>query len=110
MRPWDSSNDLLQYEQGYKIQTWTRHRTPVVRTCSITSLEQKPDTYPVRKIVSRNCSLKNKTLHVVEESESSTPEIENGRQDSDSSEPNKSMWKIAVFIENVNCKARTDVE
>ncbi|XP_048731335.2 oxysterol-binding protein-related protein 8-like isoform X2 [Ostrea edulis] len=90
MRPWDSSNDLLQYEQGYKIQTWTRHRTPVVRTCSITSLEQKPDTYPVRKIVSRNCSLKNKTLHVVEESESSTPEIENGRQDSDSSEPNKS--------------------
>nr|XP_022335054.1 oxysterol-binding protein-related protein 8-like isoform X4 [Crassostrea virginica] len=89
MRPWDPSNDLLQYEQGYRIQTWTRHRTPVVRTCSITSLEQKPDTYPGRKIVSRNCSLKAKPLHVVEESESSAAEVENSRLDSDSSEPSK---------------------
>lgn len=89
MRPWDRSNDLLQYEQGYKIQTWTKHRTPVVRTCSITSLEQKPETYASRKILSRNCSLKNKVLCAVEESESSTAEIENSRLDSDSSEPSK---------------------
>ncbi|XP_011413025.3 oxysterol-binding protein-related protein 8 isoform X5 [Magallana gigas] len=89
MRPWDQSNDLLQYEQGYRIQTWTKHRTPVVRTCSITSLEQKPETFVGRKILSRNCSIKNKALCAVEESESSTAEIENSRLDSDSSEPSK---------------------
>lgn len=82
MRPWDVSNDLLQYEVDYRIQTWTKHRTPVVRTCSITSLEKQPD--------SLNSSIRNTSIRrlkvVGEESESSEcPEAEL-LQDSDSSE------------------------
>ena len=81
MRPWDVSNDLLQYESEYKIQTWTRHKTPVVRTCSITSLEKQPDNI--------NSSIRNTSLRrlnvVGEESESSCPEVDPPR-DSDSSE------------------------
>ena len=95
MRPWDQSNDFLQYEIDYMIQTWTRHRTPVVRTCSITSLEQQPDVFPPSGIhgvrVARN-SIKLKPLRAVgEESESSAPELEN-RRDSDSSEPSNSKY------------------
>ncbi|ESO91605.1 hypothetical protein LOTGIDRAFT_217357 [Lottia gigantea] len=41
VRPWDPINDLLQYEREFKIQTHTKHRTPVVRTMSITSQEQE---------------------------------------------------------------------
>lgn len=82
MRPWDVSNDLWQYEVDYRIQTWTKHRTPVVRTCSITSLEKQPD--------SLNSSIRNTSIRrlkvVGEESESSEcPEAEL-LQDSDSSE------------------------
>ena len=94
MRPWDVSNDLLQYESEYKIQTWTRHKTPVVRTCSITSLEKQPDNI--------NSSIRNTSLRrlnvVGEESESSCPEVD-PPQDSDSSErvPGKSMY-IVVFV------------
>lgn len=87
MRPWDESNDLLQYESDYRIQTWTRHKTPVVRTCSITSLEKQPEN---RHVSMRNTSIMG--LKVVgEESESSCPEVDI-RQDSDSSErvPGKS--------------------
>lgn len=40
MRPWDITNDKLQYESEFIVTTWTKHRTPVVRTLSITSLEQ----------------------------------------------------------------------
>lgn len=94
MRPWDVSNDLLQYEVDYRIQTWTKHRTPVVRTCSITSLEKQPD--------SLNSSIRNTSIRrlkvVGEESESSEcPEAEL-LQDSDSSErlPGKSRLNLKV--------------
>ena len=93
MRPWDVSNDLLQYESEYKIQTWTRHKTPVVRTCSITSLEKQPDNI--------NSSIRNTSLRrlkvVGEESESSCPEVD-PPQDSDSSErvPGKSMYNLIL--------------
>ena len=40
LRPWDGMNDLLQYEHDYMIQTKTRHRTPIVRTMSITNVEE----------------------------------------------------------------------
>lgn len=91
MRPWDPSNDLLQYESEFIVQTWTRHKTPVVRTCSITSLEQKQETkvYPtkVRK-TNHKCIAHVPVTKCIslngEESESSTPELDT-RQDSDSS-------------------------
>ncbi|XP_041365973.1 oxysterol-binding protein-related protein 8-like isoform X2 [Gigantopelta aegis] len=38
MRPWDPSNDVIQYEKDFVVRTHTRHKTPVVRTMSITSL------------------------------------------------------------------------
>ena len=95
MRPWDVSNDLLQYESEYKIQTWTRHKTPVVRTCSITNLEKQPDNI--------NSSIRNTSLRrlnvVGEESESSCPEVDPPR-DSDSSErvPGKSMYNLMLWF------------
>ena len=100
MRPWDLTNDKLQYESDYIVTTWTKHRTPVVRTLSITSLEQKPDNckpvtvtnIPVQRHSTRQLSRQsiNKRLNVVgEESGSSTGEID-AIHDSDSSEPNLS--------------------
>lgn len=39
LRPWDPRNDLLQYEFNFVIQTKTRHRTPMIRTASIVSVD-----------------------------------------------------------------------
>ena len=33
-------NDVIQYEHQYIIQTKTRHRTPIVRTTSITNVDE----------------------------------------------------------------------
>lgn len=93
MRPWDITNDRLQYETDFVITTWTKHRTPVVRTLSITSLEQnKTETPNGTTSVVRHASRQIqrpavKRLKVVgEESGSSTAEVDQ-KHDSDSSEP-----------------------
>lgn len=39
LRPWDTRNDLFQYECDYEIQTKTRHKTPMIRTSSIISVD-----------------------------------------------------------------------
>ncbi|XP_059488912.1 oxysterol-binding protein-related protein 8-like isoform X2 [Neocloeon triangulifer] len=39
LRPWDTRNDVFQYECDYVIQTKTRHKTPMIRTSSIVSVE-----------------------------------------------------------------------
>lgn len=39
LRPWDPRNDLVQFESNYVISTKTRHRTPMIRTSSIVSVE-----------------------------------------------------------------------
>lgn len=39
LRPWDPRNDLIQYECNYVICTKTRHRTPMIRTSSIVSVD-----------------------------------------------------------------------
>ncbi|XP_067656218.1 oxysterol-binding protein-related protein 8-like isoform X1 [Haliotis asinina] len=83
MRPWDPSNDLVQYENDYIIQTHTRHRTPVVRTMSITSLEQKHENPLMLANIPRvqRSSMSRRR----DESGSSTPDPEH-RHESDSSE------------------------
>lgn len=96
MRPWDITNDKLQYESEYVISTWTKHRTPVVRTLSITSLEQVPDksttTVPVTRHSSKIQRPSMKRLKVVgEESGSSAAELDQ-KHDSDSSEPGIRMY------------------
>ncbi|XP_050411094.1 oxysterol-binding protein-related protein 8 isoform X2 [Patella vulgata] len=88
LRPWDPINDLLQYEQEFVIQTHTRHKTPVVRTMSITSQEQE------KKKVFRNVALARSqrcTGKVRKESGSSTPDPEL-IHDSDSSETAKYLF------------------
>lgn len=35
LRPWDSMNDVVQYEHNMVIQTKTRHQTPIVHTTSL---------------------------------------------------------------------------
>jgi hypothetical protein len=40
LRPWDPMNDVVQFEHDYIIQTKTRHRTPIVRTVSITNVDE----------------------------------------------------------------------
>ncbi|XP_026672371.1 oxysterol-binding protein-related protein 8 isoform X1 [Ceratina calcarata] len=39
VRPWDPRNDMVQYEQDYIVRTKTRHKTPIMRTGSIVSVE-----------------------------------------------------------------------
>lgn len=83
LRPWDPMNDLLQYEHDYIVTTKTRHRTPVVRTTSITNVDEPTgplsrkssiDTARVARI--KRSSLKHiaKMAPVVQESGSSTPD------------------------------------
>lgn len=43
LRPWDFMNDVVQYEMDYQVMTKTRHRTPIVRATSITSVEDSPN-------------------------------------------------------------------
>ena len=38
IRPWDTRNDLYQYEHNYVVCTKTRHKTPMIRTQSIVSV------------------------------------------------------------------------
>ena len=38
IRPWDTRNDLQQYENNYIVCTKTRHKTPMIRTQSIVSV------------------------------------------------------------------------
>ncbi|XP_052798059.1 oxysterol-binding protein-related protein 8-like isoform X5 [Mya arenaria] len=92
MRPWDITNDKLQYESEYMITTWTKHKMPVVRTLSITSLEQSKSEKSPTMVSSRH-SVRQiqrpsvKRLKVVgEESGSSCAELDQ-KLDSDSSEP-----------------------
>ncbi|XP_033216342.1 oxysterol-binding protein-related protein 8 isoform X2 [Belonocnema kinseyi] len=39
IRPWDPRNDVVQYENGYIVRTKTRHKTPIMRTSSIVSID-----------------------------------------------------------------------
>ncbi|XP_014680484.1 PREDICTED: oxysterol-binding protein-related protein 8-like, partial [Priapulus caudatus] len=43
LRPWDSHNDVVQYEHNFVVQTKTMHHTAIVRTTSILSVEEAPD-------------------------------------------------------------------
>lgn len=101
MRPWDITNDKVQYESDFVITTWTKHRTPVVRTLSITSLEQnKAEAANGTTSVVRHASRQiqrpavKRLKAVGEESGSSTAEVDQ-KLDSDSSEPG--LRKCSVF-------------
>merc|ERR1719219_952653 len=39
-RPWDTINDLYQYEKEHVICTKTKHKTPMIRTQSIVSVSE----------------------------------------------------------------------
>ncbi|XP_046589056.1 oxysterol-binding protein-related protein 8 isoform X3 [Neodiprion lecontei] len=39
LRPWDPRNDVVQYEYDYVVRTKTKHKTPIMRTGSIISVE-----------------------------------------------------------------------
>ena len=82
LRPWDPMNDVIQYENDFIIQTKTRHRTPIVRTTSITNVEE-PNRHTVdRARVARikRASIKHlaRTAVVEHESGSSSPDGEAG--------------------------------
>jgi len=55
VRPWDTRNDLQQYENNYVICTKTRHKTPMIRTQSIVSVldGEKPPNERVSSISRR---------------------------------------------------------
>jgi len=40
LRPWDSMNDVVQYEHNMVIQTKTRHQTPIVLTTSLLHVDE----------------------------------------------------------------------
>jgi len=55
IRPWDTRNDLQQYENNYIVCTKTRHKTPMIRTQSIVSVldADKPPNERVSSISRR---------------------------------------------------------
>jgi len=55
IRPWDTRNDLYQYEHNYIVCTKTRHKTPMIRTQSIVSVldSEKPPNERVSSISRR---------------------------------------------------------
>jgi len=56
VRPWDTRNDLYQYEKNYIVCTKTRHKTPMIRTQSIVSVldGEKPQNERVSSISRRH--------------------------------------------------------
>jgi len=42
LRPWDSMNDVVQYEHNMVIQTKTRHQTPIVHATSLLHVDDLP--------------------------------------------------------------------
>uniref|UniRef100_A0A5S6QNA9 Oxysterol-binding protein n=1 Tax=Trichuris muris TaxID=70415 RepID=A0A5S6QNA9_TRIMR len=38
-RPWDSQNDVVQYEFNFAVKTQSHHRTPIVKTASLSSVQ-----------------------------------------------------------------------
>ncbi|CAI9724578.1 Hypothetical predicted protein [Octopus vulgaris] len=109
MRPWDPCNDLLQYESEYVIKARTRHRTPMVRARSLSSLDKKDECKNYSK--SKLCSnrMKRPSLnqrHMGEESGSSTPDLEINRHDSDSS--NSGHLRIRNALSSAKSSNLTD--
>ena len=47
-RPWDAVNDVYQYEQGFVVQTQTRHKTPHLRANSLSSLNKNVEKKKLR--------------------------------------------------------------
>jgi hypothetical protein len=41
LRPWDNGNDLIEFERDYMVQVHQRHKTPIMRTSSLMSVESK---------------------------------------------------------------------
>ncbi|XP_049782950.1 oxysterol-binding protein-related protein 8 [Schistocerca nitens] len=93
LRPWDPRNDVLQYEYSYVIQTKTRHRTPMIRTASIVSvdpqntLRQTESRSSVTVIKSSKHQLSTQVSPVDRNSGSSSPEF---HSDSSHTERHKS--------------------
>ncbi|KAJ8675441.1 hypothetical protein QAD02_011227 [Eretmocerus hayati] len=83
IRPWDPRNDVVQYEHDYIISTKTRHKTPIMRTGSIVSMEPQSQV-PLLMAESRS------SLSVLKSSKrqltSSHPPNETGHESASSSE------------------------
>ena len=47
-RPWDPVNDVYQYENGFVVQTQTRHKTPHLRATSLSSLNKSVEKKKLR--------------------------------------------------------------
>lgn len=90
LRPWDPRNDLLQYEFNFVIQTKTRHRTPMIRTASIVSVDpQVADSRSsITMLKTSKHQLSSKVSAVDRNSGSSSPEY---HSDSSHSEPRNSQ-------------------
>ena len=94
LRPWDPMNDLIQFEKDYIIQTKTRHRTPIVRTMSITNVDEHSagsqrhhtSIERVRALRIKRASIKRLRALERNESGSSTPDVELIQGDSESSD------------------------
>ena len=59
-RPWDPHNDLSVYENDFIVGTRTKHRTPVIRTTSLTCVVQKKREKRRKKTASSTLTASNK--------------------------------------------------
>ena len=103
-------NDVVQYENDYIVQTKTRHRTPIVRTTSITNVDEsnhpRHGSAAQRAARIKRASIKHlaRSAAVAEhESGSSSPDpgdVAGGRlrlQDSDSSLDDDGAYSITLL-------------
>ncbi|CAH1785610.1 unnamed protein product [Owenia fusiformis] len=84
LRPWDAFNDLVQYENDFIIKTKTRHKTPLVRTTSIMSVEKSQEGLRnqkrqasierVRAVRMRSTRTHSRQKMIINDSGSSTPD------------------------------------
>ena len=57
LRPWDSMNDVIQYERDFVIQTKTHHQTPIVHTTGMIASNKDEKTSVASRGHSRHSSL-----------------------------------------------------
>ncbi|KAL0276216.1 UNVERIFIED_CONTAM: hypothetical protein PYX00_003829 [Menopon gallinae] len=115
LRPWDPRNDVQQYEYNYIICTKTRHRTPMIRTSSIVSVEPS-NVQPLLQTESRSSLsvLKSSKRRITSKTkrQESISSSQDGELHSDSSQWEKSSAvsrpKIDVkILEKVKCVEQT---
>ncbi|XP_058806826.1 oxysterol-binding protein-related protein 8 isoform X4 [Phymastichus coffea] len=119
IRPWDPRNDLVQYEHDYIVSTKTRHKTPIMRTGSIVSMEPQSQL-PLLLAESRSSlsvlkSSKRQLTNnhpITEAAHDSASSSEGGHSDSSQSvgKRRRSTARIVSMVKSVESRMQSQAE